>query len=74
MILYNYIKKKDKARRRYLKDNFDKDIDDPLLYHVTINTDLVQHDEAARLIGDEVIRRFKLGSPVKAAASKSSFT
>lgn len=61
----NHIKKKDEGRRRYLKDNFDKDIDDPLLYHVIINTDLVQHDEAARLIGDEVIRRFKLNGHVK---------
>jgi cytidylate kinase len=67
----NYIKKKDEGRRRYLKDNFDKDIDDPLLYHLIINTDLVQYDEAARLIGDEVIRRFKLDSPVKAARSGS---
>ncbi len=67
----NYIKKKDEARRRYLKDNFDKDIDDPLLYHIIINTDLVRHDEAARLIGDEVIRRFKLDSPVKTMASGS---
>lgn len=70
----NYIKKKDEGRRRYLKDNFDKDIDDPLLYHVIINTDLVQHDEAARLIGDEVIRRFKLNSPVKASGSWSRLT
>ena len=67
----NYIKKKDEARRRYLKDNFDKDINDPLLYHIIINTDLVQHDEAAQLIGDEVIRRFKLDSPVKAMGSGS---
>ncbi|MBA4418530.1 MAG: hypothetical protein C0392_11580 [Syntrophus sp. (in: bacteria)] len=59
----NYIKKKDAGRRRYLKDNFDKDIDDPLLYHIIINTDLVRYDEAARLIGDEMIRRYKQDSP-----------
>jgi cytidylate kinase len=70
----NYIKKKDEARRRYLKDNFDKDIDDPLLYHVIINTDLVRHDEAAQLIGDEVIKRFKLDSPVKTMGSASRVT
>jgi cytidylate kinase len=70
----NYIKKKDEGRRRYLKDNFDKDINDPLLYHVIINTDLVQYDEAARLIGDEVIRRFKLDSPVKALGSRGRLT
>jgi len=70
----NYINKKDKARRRYLKDNFDKDINDPLLYHLIINMDLFQYDEAARLIGDEVIRRFKLNSPVKATGSGSRLT
>ena len=66
----NYIKKKDDARRRYVKDNFDKDIDDPLLYHVVINTDLVTHDDAARMIGNEVIKRFGLDIPVKAAATR----
>jgi cytidylate kinase len=70
----NYIKKKDEGRRRYLKDNFDKDVNDPLLYHIIINTDLVQHDEAARLIGDEVIRRFKLVSTMKAMGSGISFS
>lgn len=69
-----YIKKKDEGRRRYLKDNFDKDINDPLLYHIIINTDLVRHDEAARLIGNEVIKRFKLDKPVKMAGSVSRLT
>ena len=67
----NYIKKKDAGRKRYIKDNFDKDIDDPLLYHLVINTDLVKYEEAARLIGDEVIRRFKLDSPMREAGSAS---
>jgi len=67
----DHIKRRDQGRRRYLKDNFDKDIDDPLLYHVIINTDLVRYDEAARLIGNEVIRRFKLDSPVNAVRSES---
>jgi hypothetical protein len=56
----HFIRKEDEGRRRYLKENFDKDIDDPMLYHVVINTDLVPHEEAARLIGDGVIKRFKL--------------
>lgn len=66
----NYIRKKDDARRRYVKDNFDKNIDDPLLYHVVINTDLVTHEDAARMIGNEVIKRFGLDIPVKAAAMR----
>lgn len=67
----NYIKKRDAGRKRYIKDNFDKDIDDPLLYHLVINTDLIKYEEAARLIGDEVIKRFKLDSPMREAGSAS---
>jgi cytidylate kinase len=55
-----YIKKKDEGRRRYLKENFDADIDSPFLYHLIINMDLIRHDEAARLIGDEVMRRLEV--------------
>ncbi|MHB8109724.1 MAG: cytidylate kinase-like family protein [Syntrophorhabdaceae bacterium] len=61
----NYIKKKDIGRKRYLKDNFDADIDDPLLYHIIINTDLITYEEAARLVGAEVIRRYNLDVPIK---------
>jgi len=70
-IATNYIRKKDEARRRYVKDNFGKDINDPLIYHVVINTDLVNYDDAARLVGNEVVSRFKLNTPVKTAASRS---
>ena len=65
------VKKEDKGRRSYLKDNFDKDIDDPLLYHVIINTDQISCDEAACLIGDEVIKRFHLDNREQAARSES---
>ncbi len=61
----NFVKKEDEDRRRYLKDNFGKDIDDPLLYHLIINTDQMSFDEATRLIGDAVIKRFKLDKPEK---------
>jgi cytidylate kinase len=42
--------REDLARRRYLKQFFDKSVDDPLLYHLVINTDLISFDEAARMI------------------------
>jgi cytidylate kinase len=42
--------REDLARRRYLKQFFDKDIDDPLLYHMILNTDLISSQDAARLI------------------------
>lgn len=51
-----FIKKEDEGRRRYLRQNFDKDIIDPLLYDLTINTDFLPYDDAAKLIADEVLR------------------
>ena len=45
----------DRARERYLKKYFNANIDDPLLYHLVINTDLVGYDQAAQLIGDAVL-------------------
>lgn len=55
-----FVKKEDKGRSRYLRESFDKDIDDPLLYHLVINTDLIGYQDAAFLIGDEVIKRSQL--------------
>jgi cytidylate kinase len=40
----------DRARWRYVNKYFGKDIDDPLLYHLVLNTDLLASEEAARFI------------------------
>jgi cytidylate kinase len=45
----------DLGRERYLKKYFNTDINDPLLYHMIINTGLVGYEEAARLIGEAVL-------------------
>ena len=45
----------DRGRERYLKKYFNADINDPLLYHLIINTGLVNFDDAAKLIGDAVL-------------------
>ncbi len=45
----------DLGRERYLKRYFHADINDPLLYHLIINTGLVSYDDAAKLIGDAVL-------------------
>lgn len=37
-----FLKNEDKGRKRYLKEHFGKDIDDPSLYHLVINTDRVR--------------------------------
>jgi cytidylate kinase len=51
------IRREDRGRNRYLKKYFDTNIEDPLLYHFVINTDLVPYEEAARIIADAVLNR-----------------
>lgn len=48
------VRREDLGRKRYLSKYFGKDIDDPLLYHVVINTDWAPCEEAARLIADAI--------------------
>jgi len=52
-----FIRQEDRARERYVRTYFNKDINDPLLYHLVINTDLVSYEQAARLISQAVWQR-----------------
>lgn len=45
----------DLGRARYLNKHFHADINDPLLYHIIINTGQVGFDAAAKLIGEAVL-------------------
>ncbi len=56
----NLVQEQDRGRRRYLHEHFGQDIDDPMLYHLVINTDRLSYDEATRLIADQVVHRFHL--------------
>lgn len=51
------VRREDLGRRRYIRKYFQKDVDDPLLYHLVINSDFVPLAEAARLIGELVLRQ-----------------
>ena len=42
-----YAHEHDAGRRRYIKTNFDRDIDDPVLYHAVLNTGLLSFEETA---------------------------
>ena len=44
--------REDTGRERYLRKHFKADVNDPLLYHLIINTGLVSFDESARLIAE----------------------
>lgn len=52
-----YARTEDLARKRYVKKYFEADIDDPLLYHLVINTDRVPYEEAARVIAEGISAR-----------------
>lgn len=49
-----FIHREDKGRQRYLRRYYKKDINDPLLYHLVINTDVMGYEGAARIIADGV--------------------
>jgi len=52
-----FIKREDKDRKEYLKTYFHKDIEDPLLYHIVINTHVHTFDEVAQIIGRMVMTK-----------------
>ncbi len=54
----SFIRKTDTGRQRYLKKYYGADPNDPLLYHLTINTDEIPETDAACLIGNWLLRKF----------------
>jgi hypothetical protein len=54
----DFINKEDLGRRRYVKKYFNADIDDPLLYHMVINTDLVPAEAVAGQLAEIVTKGF----------------
>ena len=46
----------EQARTRYLQTYFHADINDPLHYHLILNTSRVGYENAARIIGDALLR------------------
>jgi cytidylate kinase len=47
----------DRARERYLRKYFKKDIDDPLLYDLVLNTDRISDESAMHLIAEAALAR-----------------
>ena len=50
-----FCRHEDLGRRRYLKKHFNADIDNPLLYHLVVNTAMTGYDAAAQLIADAAL-------------------
>jgi cytidylate kinase len=53
-----YVKMQDDNRRKYVKSYFNSDVDDPLLYHLVINTDRLGYEGTAYLIAEGVVKKF----------------
>lgn len=49
-----FIRREDKGRKRYLKRYYQRDIGDPLLYHLVMNTSLLGYEQAAHIVGEAV--------------------
>jgi cytidylate kinase len=64
------IEREDGGRQRYLKWYFGTDIDDPLHYHLVINTDWLALKEAAAIVGNMALthRLPEAATPAKAPA------
>ncbi len=48
----DYVHRADQGRRRYVRNYFNADVDDPLAYHLTINTGVVSYADAAKIIAE----------------------
>jgi hypothetical protein len=60
----NFIYREDNGRKRYLRKHYQKEIDDPLLYHLVVNTGMVDYEKTARLIGEIVLQKQQQRSAV----------
>ena len=51
-----FVKGEDAARRRFLKQHFDADINDPERYDIVINTDHIEDDAVVEMLAAAVRR------------------
>ncbi|MBI2516826.1 MAG: cytidylate kinase-like family protein [Opitutae bacterium] len=63
------VRKSDIARRRFVRTNFEQDIDDPHAYDLVINTDRIGPETAARLVITALHE--SLATPQTASAAKA---
>lgn len=52
------IENETEARKKYVRAHFHREIDDPSLYNLILNTGKFTYDEAAEIIADAVIKKF----------------
>lgn len=50
----DYVKEQERSRKAFVANHFGKDIDDPLGYHLVLNTHLLGFERSARIIAEEL--------------------
>jgi hypothetical protein len=63
-----YLREEDARRRRYVRKYFEEDIDQPLLYHLVLNTDRFTYRRAGEVIAEAVLGMPARRVPAAAAA------
>jgi hypothetical protein len=63
------IERQDLGRKRFLRKYFNADIDDPLLYHLVINTDLIPLEMVAGIISHAILNG---GTPSRRSSLETS--
>jgi len=53
----SFIEKEDENRKEYIETYFHKNIEDPTLYHLTLNSSEITHSAAAELISKAIISK-----------------
>ena len=59
------VRESDEARRRYVQSYFGADVDDPLQYHLVINTGRNSFQETAQIISHALVNRIRRGDQKK---------
>jgi cytidylate kinase len=64
------LRREDRGRARYVSKHYGADINDPLLYHLVINTERVGYEQAAIIIGNAMLRSTGIDGEQSAKKSK----
>ena len=65
-----FVEKEDRGRDRYVRANFHARLDDALLYHMAVNTDRFDSEDAAGLIAEGALRFFRRAEAVKPVGNR----
>ncbi len=53
-----FVKKEDESRNKYVKINYNRDVNDLTQYHLVLNTGQLSNEEIAEIVGGTVVMKF----------------